>query len=216
MAGNANTLINPRSGALASNFACFAAMVMWSFAFPIAEFMLDSWGTVALVLARQLIAVAALFCFWLWIDGLRKVRQADWGAGVQVGGIGFGLGSITFLVGQHLSDAVTPAIAASMMPIVGALLEVSFDGRRLRARLVAGIVLALLGGLLATGARLEQGNFGWGSLLCLFSVVLFAWATRSTNHRFRELSFVGQTTITLSGSLFVVTIIFAAMLMFDV
>jgi drug/metabolite transporter (DMT)-like permease len=211
MSSKADLLIPPRPGALTSNLTCFAAMVMWSFAFPIAEFMLASWGTVTLVLTRQLIGVATLFACWLWLDGFARIRAADWRGGLHVGGIGFGLGSITFLVGQHMSDAVTPAIAASMMPIIGALLEVTLDGRRLKPRLLGGILLALLGGLLATGTRIDEGNFGWGSMLCLFSVVLFAWATRATNHRFRSLSFVGQTTLTLSGSLIVVTLVYLLM-----
>jgi len=211
MSSNADPLSTPRPGVVVSNLTCFSAMVMWSFAFPIAEFMLASWGTVALVLARQLIAVSALFACWLWFDGYAKVRAANWLGGLRIGGVGFGLGSITFLVGQNMSDAVTPAIAASMMPIVGALLEVTLDGRRMRPLLLCGILLALLGGLLATGTRMNEGNFGWGSLLCLFSVVLFAWATRATNHSFRGLSFVGQTTITLSGSLAVVLTVFLLM-----
>ena len=190
-------------------------MVMWSMAFPIAEFMLTSWGTITLVLARQLIAVGVLFIGWLWVDGWAKIRSADWPGGFWVGGLGFGFGSITFLVGQHMSDAVTPAIAASMMPIFGALLEFRLDGRRVQPRVLAGIALALLGGLLATGARLDEGNFGWGSLLCLFSVVLFAWATRATNLRFRSLSYVGQTAITLSGSLVVVSVVFILFRLLD-
>ena len=191
-------------------------MVMWSFAFPIAEVMLESWGTVTLVLARQLIAVMALFTAWIWLDGWRVARDANWRLGVGVGGLGFGLGSITFLLGQSLSDAVTPAIAASMMPIIGALLEVSLDGRRMRARLLLGISLALIGGLMATGTRIDEGSFGWGSLLCLFSVVLFAWATRATTNQFNNLSYIGRTTITLSGSLLLVGLIYLGMLLFSI
>ena len=216
MSSNADLLNSPRPGVVASNGFCFSAMIMWSFAFPIAEFMLVSWGTVTLVMARQLIAVSALFACWLWIDGLAKIRGADWLGGVRIGGVGFGFGSIAFLVGQSMSDAVTPAIAASMMPIVGALLEVTLDGRRMRPRLFCGIVLALMGGLLAIGTRMNEGNFGWGSLLCLFSVVLFAWATRATNKNLGKLSFVGQTTITLSGSLVVVLMVYLLMRVFDV
>ena len=208
MSSNADLLLPPRPGVVTSNLTCFSAMVMWSFAFPIAQFMLASWGTVALVLTRQLIGVGALFACWLWLDGFARIRAANWLGGLHIGGIGFGLGSITFLVGQHMSDAVTPAIAASMMPIIGALLEVTLDGRRLRARLVFGILFALSGGLLATGARMSEGNFGWGSLLCLFSVVLFAWGTRATTNELRAMSFVGQTTITMAGSLCIVAIVF--------
>ncbi len=216
MSSNADPLSTARPGVVVSNLTCFSAMVMWSFAFPIAEFMLASWGTVALVLARQLIAVSALFACWLWLDGYARIRAANWLGGLRIGGVGFGFGSITFLVGQNMSDAVTPAIAASMMPIVGALLEVTLDGRRMRPLLLCGILLALLGGLLATGSRMNEGNFGWGSLLCLFSVVLFAWATRATNHSFRGLSYVGQTTITLSGSLAVVLVVFLLMNLFAI
>ena len=216
MSSNADPLSTAQPGVVVSNLTCFSAMVMWSFAFPIAEFMLASWGTVALVLARQLIAVSALFACWLWLDGYARIRAANWLGGLRIGGVGFGFGSITFLVGQNMSDAVTPAIAASMMPIVGALLEVTLDGRRMRPLLLCGILLALLGGLLATGSRMNEGNFGWGSLLCLFSVVLFAWATRATNHSFRGLSYVGQTTITLSGSLAVVLVVFLLMNLFAI
>ena len=216
MSTNADYLSRPGQNIVKSNLTCFSAMAMWAFAFPIAEVLLLSWGSVALVLTRQLVGVAALFVCWLWVDGWSGVAGADWRRGVSVGGIGFGLGSIAFLVGQDLSDAVTPAIAASMMPIVGAILEVSLDGRRMRPRLLLGIGLALLGGLMATGSRLDDGNFGWGSLLCLLSVVLFAWATRATTSQFRSLSFVGQTTITLAGSLLVNSVVYLLMLLIGI
>jgi len=211
---NAEFLSTPRKNIVKSNLTCFSAMAMWAFAFPIAEVLLASWGTITLVLARQLIAVAVLFTCWLWIDGWSKVIGANWRRGIGVGAIGFGLGAPTFLVGQYLSDAVTPAIAASMMPIIGAVLEVTLDGRRMRSRLLLGILLALAGGLLATGARIDEGNFGWGSLLCLLSVVLFAWGTRATTNQFRSLSFVGQTTITLAGSLLIVSGLYLLLLLF--
>jgi len=215
VSSNAEFLSAPRQSIVKSNLTCFLAMVMWAFAFPIAEVLLASWGTIALVLIRQLIAVVALFVFWFWIDGWAKVCAANWRRGINVGGIGFGLGSMMFLVGQYMSDAVTPAIAASMMPIIGAILEVTLDGRRMRPRLLFGILLALTGGLLATGARIDEGNFGWGSLLCLLSVILFAWGTRATTNEFRSLSFVGQTAITLTGSLLVVSGIYLLLLLLE-
>jgi drug/metabolite transporter (DMT)-like permease len=188
---------------------------MWAFSFPIAEVMIETWGTVGLVLVRQAIAASALCFFWFLLDGWKPIRDANWTRGVTVGGLGFGLGAIIFLVGQSMSDPVTPAIAASMMPIIGALLEIVFDGRRLRAKLVLGIILAICGGLLATGTRLDEGNFGWGSLLCLFSIFLFAWATRATTNDFRSLSLVGQTAITLVGGVVTVFVIFLLMLVLE-
>jgi drug/metabolite transporter (DMT)-like permease len=150
--------------------------------------------------------------FWFWIDGWTSIRTANWSRGITVGGLGFGLGAILFLVGQSLSDPITPAIAASMMPIIGAILEVVFDGRRLHPRLLSGIVLAICGGLLATGTRFDEGSFGWGSLLCLCSVIMFAWATRATTHDFRSLSVVGRSAITITGGVIVVWGVFLVML----
>lgn len=212
MSANVDSLSPPGDGVIKSNLTCFLAMVMWSFAFPIADVLLETWGTIALVFWRMLLGVAVLLLFWIWRDGWGRVRHADWGRGLVIGGIGFGLGSVMFLVGQDLSDAVTPAIAAAMMPIFGAFLETILDGRRMRMRLVFGIACALGGGLMATGTRFDEGHFGWGSLLCILSVVLFAWATRATTRGFPQLSFVGQTAITLGGALVVISVILAGML----
>ena len=214
MSIEADSLNLPRYNAFKSNLTCFAAMVMWAFTFPIAEVMIESWGTVALVLVRQSIAVSVLCLFWLGIDGWTSIRTANWFRGITVGGLGFGLGAILFLVGQAMSDPVTPAIAASMMPIIGAILEIVFDGRRLQPKLLFGIVLAICGGLLATGTRLDEGSFGWGSLLCLCSVIMFAWATRATTHDFRSMSLVGRSAITLVGGVIIVWGVFLVMLVF--
>ena len=203
----------PSDSPIKSNITCFAAMVMWSFAFPIADLLLQTWGTIALVFWRMLLGVVVLMLFWILQDGWRRVLASDWGLGLWIGGIGFGLGSVWFLLGQAMSDAVTPAIAAAMMPIFGALLETLFDGRRMTLRLFLGIAFALSGGLMATGARFGEGHYGWGSLLCMFSVVLFAWATRATTRGFPNLSFVGQTSVTLGGALMVITVIYIGMLL---
>ena len=48
---------------------------------------------------------------------------------MTVGGIGFGFGAILLLVSQKMSDPVTPAIVAAMMPIAGAAIEVVLDKR---------------------------------------------------------------------------------------
>ncbi|MEM7562838.1 MAG: DMT family transporter [Pseudomonadota bacterium] len=214
MSSNAESLKLPQTGILKSHLTCFLAMVMWACSFPIAEVMLESWETVGLVLVRQSIAALALFLFWIWVDGWHLIRGADWPRAMLVGGLGFGVGGILFLLGQAMSDPVTPAIAAAMMPIIGALLEVLFDGRRMRLKLVIGIVLAISGGLMATGARLDQGSFGWGALICLVSVFLFAWASRATTRDFTELSVVGQTAITLIGGVGSIFVIFLVMFLF--
>lgn len=197
-------------GAVATNLGCFAAMIMWAVGFPAAEVLLQSWGAIALVTVRLSLGVALLLLLWSLSDGWKEVRHAPWRRGLGVGGIGFGFGAILLLVGQQMSDPVTPAIAAAMMPIAGAVLEVVLDHRKLRAHLLLGIVLAVVGGLLATGLRLVDGTFGQGAVLCLAAIVLFAWATRATTRNFSGLSPLGQTTITLVGALVFVILAHAA------
>lgn len=190
----------PHPGVVAANFACASAMFMWATAFPSSEILLETWGTIALSLFKIVAGVPVLCLFWLLADGWAQVRDAPWLKGLAVGGIGFGIGMILLLVGQSYSDPVTPAIAAAMMPIAGAALEVLLDGRKLTLKLMTGIVLALSGGYLATGVKLSDGSFGTGALMCLGAVILFAWGTRGTTRYFQTLSPMGQTTITMVGA----------------
>ena len=176
-------------------------MVMWSVSFPAADVLMQSWGAVSLVTLRQILAVSVLCAFWIAADGWKAVTNAPWWQGIRVGGIGFGVGATLLLVGQKFSDPVTPAIAAAMMPIAGAALEVLFDGRRLKLQLLIGIVLALSGGLLATGVRLNEGTFGIGALLCFLATCFYGWGTRSTALEFAGMSNIGRTTITLIGGM---------------
>ena len=202
-------------GAITANIFCFSAMIMWAVGFPAAEILLESWGAISLVFIRQILSVAALMIFWALLDGWSPILDAPWRRGIGVGSIGFGLGAILLLIGQKLSDPVTPAIAAAMMPIAGAAIEIIFDGRRLRPLLLLGIVLALFGGYLAAGVRLADTTFGLGALLCLTAVILFAWATRSTTRNFTNLSPIGQTTITLVGGMVFMALAYAISLTMD-
>ncbi|MEM7257536.1 MAG: DMT family transporter [Pseudomonadota bacterium] len=187
------------------NTLCFLSMAMWAFAFPIADVLLQTWGSISLGLARQAIALFTLLLMWCYLDGFVTVTRAPWLRGMIIGGIGFGVGAPLLLYGQRLSDPVTPALAAAMMPVAGAMLEVLFDQRKMTIWLWIGIALALCGGVLASGARLQHASFGIGALLCLVSVVLFAWASRAATTHCRELSAMGQSTVTMAGAALVLS-----------
>lgn len=187
------------------NALCFLSMALWAVAFPVADVLLQSWGSITLGLARQAIALVTLLLLWCCIDGVTEVVSAPWLRGMVIGGIGFGVGAPLLLYGQRLSDPVTPALAAAMMPVAGAMLEVLFDRRKMTAWLWGGMMLALAGGVLASGAKLQQASFGAGALLCLVSVVLFAWASREATTRCTGLSALGQSTVTMAGAAFVLS-----------
>ncbi|MEM7215672.1 MAG: DMT family transporter [Pseudomonadota bacterium] len=201
---------------LAANFACMAAMAFWAVGFPAGEILLESWGTVLLIVIRLVLSIPLLLLFWYLCDGYSAIKSAPWLQAIGIGGASFGLGAVLLLFGQKLSDPVTPAIAAAMMPIAGAVLEVFLDGRRLRLNLVAGILLALGGGFLATGVRLSEGAFGIGAFVCLISVCLFAWGTRATTRNLQGLSPIGQTTSTLIGGLCFNLVVLTIFLIFGI
>ena len=193
-------------GIITANLACFVAMFMWAFAFPASEVLLQTWGVMALILVRTILAASTLTVIWLWVDGFSKLRLAPWFHGLKIGGIGFGIGAILLLVGQKMSDPVTPAIAAAMMPIAGAAVEVVLDKRMLKLHLIVAIVLAFIGGIFAGGVNLNDVTFGIGALFCVIAIVLFAWVTHATTNDLKLLSPIGQTAITLIGCLTVVLV----------
>ena len=160
----------------------------------------------SLGLARQAIALFTLVVLWWWVEGTAAMLKAPWRKGMVIGGLGFGVGAPLLLFGQRLSDPVTPALAAAMMPVAGAMLEVLLDNRKMTRQLWLGLFLALSGGVLASGARLSDASFGIGAGLCLVSVVLFAWASREATKRCSDTSALGQSAVTLAGAALILTI----------
>ena len=88
-----------------------------------------------------------------------------------------------------------------MMPIFGAIVEVIFDNRKMKLNLIIGICLAIFGGYLATGVNLSEGTFNLGTIICLISVMLLAWCTRSSTKELKNISVLGQTSLTMAGGM---------------
>lgn len=188
------------SNPVVANLLCFSAIFLWALGFPAAEVLLETWGALAMMLVRLSLSLLVLMSVWIYLEGWTAIKNTEWRAPMKVGTIGFGVGALLFLLGQKYSDAVIPAIIAAMMPIFGGLLEVFFEGRKMRLRLIIGIILALIGGYLATGVRLSEGTFGFGALLCLSAIPLYAWSTRTITREFPKLSAIAQTTTTIVGA----------------
>ena len=183
-----------------ANGYCFLAALSWSFGFPAGTVLMADWDLMSLMMLRLTPSMILLLIVWRLMEGPINLNRRLWGQGLTIGGIGFGFGSLLLLYGQHISNPVTPAIAAAMMPIMGAMLEVILDRRQLTPMLALGIMCAFIGGLMAAGVRLSGINIGGGFFWCLSAIVLYAWATRATNRQLRELSAMGQTTVTLAGA----------------
>ncbi|MGE4660370.1 MAG: DMT family transporter [Arenicellales bacterium] len=196
------------TGSLSANAQCFGAMLLWACGFVSLEFLLDDWGALSLIAVRLTISAGFLLTWWLLAEGFAKALQAPWVRGLFIGALGWGLGSILLYLGQRLSDPVAITIVIAMMPIAGAAIEIVFDSRQLSFRLVAGIVMAVIGGYFTTGVSFDQSAMGFGMTLCIVAIFLFAWATRATTRTLGALSRLGQAAVTLAGGSLIVVLLY--------
>lgn len=187
-----------RQTALSANLLCMASMVVWAAGLPAAELLIGILPPLPLAAARMTLAATVLLPIW-WLAEPGTIRRANWGAGLMVGAL-LGIGAVLLVIGQGMTDPVTVAIISAAMPVIGTLIEVALDGRRLTAGLVIGIVLSLAGALVALDPGEGKLQFGLGALIMFGSVILFTVGSRLTVTAFPAASPLGRTTITLTAA----------------
>ena len=187
-----------------------AAIMLFAFGFPAADQLLQNWGVVSLIAARNTLALVLLVCVWLVIEGRRTLARAPWFTGIRIGAIGFGLGATLLLLCQSMTNAVTAALAAASMPVAAVAIEVALDGRRLTRNFLIGVILVLVGGYLATGMDVNDASFGAGALIGLFAATIFAWGSRATVKSLPELTPIGQTVVTTAGMVLFCVVLYLA------
>ena len=188
---------------LSANLICMASMLVWAAGLPAADILIGKVPPLILTAARTGMAAAVLLPLWIAVEGVGVLRQARWGLGTLIGGTTIGFGALLLVVGQSMTDAVTVAIVAAASPLIGMALEIVLDGRRVTAALLTGLVLSMIGGVLALwigDAGADDLGFGLGALLCLVSVSVFTLGSRLTVTAFPTLTPLGRTTITLTGA----------------
>ena len=89
---------------------------------------------------------------------------------------------------------------SATLPVVGIALEVALDGRKLNLALVLGLLLSLVGGMMALDFKGGGLSLGFGALLCFGSVLSFTLGSRLTVTAFPGLSPIGRTALTISGA----------------
>lgn len=195
----ASTLPAPGRAALLANLACVGSMLVWALGFPLADALLAGLPPLPVTALRLAFAAAFLLPLWVAVEGWREVAAADWARGLGVGALGMGVGALLLVYGQSRTDGITAAVIAATMPVVAIALECLFDGRRLTARVVLGILLSVAGGVGVYGARMGHLDIGLGAAAVLASVTIFAWASRASVTALPGLSAVGRTAVTITG-----------------
>lgn len=189
-----------RPGLLWANLICLASLIAWCAGLPATKLLVDIIPPVPLTFLRMMLAGMILILLWIALEGTGPLRRVDWVQGIFVGSIVMGLGGLGMAIALDFTDPVTVAIITASMPIMALALEVAFDGRRVTAGLVVGLVLSLVGGVVALDVSNATPALGWGALAALVSVFGYAWGSRATVQRFRGFTPLGQTTITVLGA----------------
>lgn len=189
----------PQSGVFAANVICMASMLIWAAGLPAADLIIPLLPAEQLNALRMGFAAAALLPVWALVEGPAALARANWPRGIAVGSL-IGLGAWFLVMGQARSDAVTAAVISATLPVVGIALEVVLDGRRMTAGLILGLLLSLVGGVLALDFRGGGLSLGIGAAFCFGSVLAFTLGSRLTVTAFPALTPIGRTALTISGA----------------
>lgn len=191
----------PQTGsALGANVLCTLSMIVWAAGLPAADLLIPHVPALQLSTARIALAVAVLLPVWWIIDrGRARLTRGEWLRGLGIGAM-LGLGALTLLLGQGMTDAVTVAVISATMPVIGIALEVVLDRRRLTLGIVIGVILSLAGGAITLVNKLGGLQVGLGAALCFLSIFAFTLGSRLTVTAFPALTPLGRTTVTLAGA----------------
>ena len=189
----------PAQGLLTANLVCMGSMLIWAAGLPAAELVIPLMIPEQLTLLRMALSALALVPFWAAVEGWEPLRRVNWLKGVAVGSLIY-LGAWFLIRGQALGGPVTAAVISSTLPVVGIALEVVLDGRKVTGALILGLVLALVGGVLALDLTGGGMSLGIGALLCFGSVLAFTLGSRLTVTRFPDQTALGRTAVTLTGA----------------
>lgn len=197
------TALSPTRTPLSANLICMASMLIWAAALPAAEVLIRAdpapLPPILLNAGRMVMAAAFLLPIWWIVEGSQSLRRANWTRGIMVGSL-LALGALLLVFGQTRTSAVMAAVVSSAMPLVGITLEIVLDGRKLTLGIVLGLLLSVVGGILAAGNFDGGLGFGIGALFCLASVVTFTLASRWTVTALPGLSPLGSTSLTVCGA----------------
>jgi drug/metabolite transporter (DMT)-like permease len=196
----------PQQGLLTANIICLVSMVIWAAGLPAADLIIPHMPPVALTAARATLAALVLVPIWWAVEGFGAVRQADWLRGAWVGFVALGLASVCVVIALALTDSVTVAIVTATMPVAGIVLEWALDKRPFTAALALGLLLSIIGGLVALAGGVTRIDLGLGALAALASVICYTWGSRETVKALPGMTALGRSAVTVAGAAIVMLI----------
>ena len=168
------------------NLAGIASNLLWATTIPVTEMLLATWPPFVLAAGRLMTATLGILLLFPLLRRRLDLRGLPWRTVAKLGGLYMAPSVILMIWGQDLSDPMGAAIVITTMPLVSAVMGAVQGTERLRPTLLAGVVLAIAGGIVATGSFGEDApDFRGGEIVVLLSIGLWALFSRAT---VRELS----------------------------
>ncbi|MFM2367706.1 MAG: hypothetical protein RIR95_2314 [Pseudomonadota bacterium] len=198
-------------GILIANLTAMGSMIIWAAGLPAADVILrllpKDASTPQLLFSASRMALAGLFLLpvWIYFEGWRTVRSAEWLRGVWVGSL-IGLGAVCVVLGQSMTDAVTFAIIAATLPLLGTAIEVIYDGKKITMNLTFGLLFSIFGAVVALGSGIHGFAIGPGIAVCLLSNLFFAIGSRLSVTAFPDNTALGRTSLTVIGGAIATTV----------
>ncbi len=150
---------------------------MWAAQYPAYKTATSVAGPVALSLWTFLIAALVLTPFYLWErrQSAQRAPRFEWRGFLLLAALGLIPGSAVLAWGTELSTASNAALLYLTLPVITAVMAVTFLGERMTLVRWGSLLLALLGVLIVSGpdwrhANLHSMKFLGGNLIILLAI----------------------------------------------
>jgi drug/metabolite transporter (DMT)-like permease len=183
------------SDRIAGNAVGVLSMVVWATHFPVAVLILATWDPLLFTPVRVLLAGLIVSAAGLALSQGRAMGLLLFDRRVLISGVAFGLSSLCFVWAQKHTSPVTAAVIISATPLLSALMGWLAGRERITGVLIAGLLLALAGGVMTSAASAEgsvKSSFA-GAASMLAAVILYVWYARLLVYDFAAAPVVAKT-----------------------
>ncbi|WP_342644044.1 DMT family transporter [Rhodoligotrophos ferricapiens] len=184
------------------NLAGVLSMLVWATGLPAAAEILKSWHPLLVMPSRMAFAGVVLLIIVAAWEGLPRLN-IRLSKDIMLAGGAMGLSGQMLVWGQAYADPVNVAIIVASMPAISAVVGTVTGRERLSLALVAGVVLAIAGGVISMMGEDRPAAIaaiGLGELLVFASTVLFVLFTRISVDRLATLSDLSRAAVTAAAS----------------
>lgn len=159
-----------------ANACLFATSVIWGSFFPLLDRLLAGWDALSLAAARLGIAAFGLVIVLVLREGWRALAgPLPWRRIWLAGGCGLAGFTLFITFGIETSGPVPAAVISTASPVIALLMAWALGRMHLKRQTLAGVGLAVGGGLLVVFDPAGAREFRGGEIFVLIAAVAWVW-----------------------------------------